>query len=258
VHRRFLAAIVALSLALGACAGESIADPSEIVSRGFESLLELNSFTATLELSGTVSTDSSGPSFNLAGTSLSAGIDLGNKRMAATFAVPALFGLSGEARVLDGDAYYRTTMSGPTWFRQPLDDDAVGEAHDPAAVLAEIRDFLSRDGVELRKLEDSDCGDETCYRVQLAVPSSLLDDAAGELDGGDGSVSEVIGPALIIDMLFDQRRGYLRQAATSIENPEMGSLTLTLTLDDFDEPVVVEAPPESEVQDADDGGFFQP
>jgi hypothetical protein len=194
----------------------------------------------------------------VSGTSLAAGRDLENRRASATFSVPALFGFSGEARLLDGFAYFRSTMTGPTWFRQPLDETDMPEVEDPAAALAHIRDFLADELVELRKLDDAECGDDTCYHVQLAIPAQLLDDAAEEVEGGlppSGGVAEVIGPALVIDMLFDKERGYLRQAATAISNPDLGELRLTLTLGGFNEPVLVEAPAEDEVQDADAGGF---
>jgi hypothetical protein len=255
VHRHLLAVTAALAIVLAGCGGPAtIEDPNEILERGFESLLDLDSFSMAAELTGTLSMEPGSPGFNVAGTSLELAVDLANERAAGTFTVPPLFGMTGEFRMVDGFTYFRSSMTGPMWSRSALADMDAEEAEDPSAAIGELRAFLVDEDVEVRKLDDAECGEDICYHLQLAIPTGLLDEAAADEFGG--SASDVLGAALIVDLLFDKEHGYLRVASTSIESPEMGSLTFRLTLDAFNEPVDVEAPPEDEIDES--GGDFFP
>jgi hypothetical protein len=121
---------------------------------------------------------------------------------------------------------------------------------DPTEQLDKVREFLDEDGVEVEKLDDAECGDTTCYAVRLTIPAELLSDAA---EGQDMDPGDFVGEALVLDLLFDKEDSWLTQASTRLAAEELGDLTLTVTLSDFNESVDVEAPPADEVTEGGEG-----
>ena len=98
-----LVAVAAISLT--ACSGTpsapALTTPDDIITAALKSTEGAKSFHADATVDGNLSGDLMGSgtsqSFNLAGTTASADVDLANKAVHASFAVPALLGLSGDA-----------------------------------------------------------------------------------------------------------------------------------------------------------------
>jgi hypothetical protein len=162
-----------------------------------------------------------------------------------------MFGITGEVIQVGTDSYVRTSMTGETWSKSTLGEDTpIGDVTDPAAQLEEVRTFLDEEGVEVERLDDAECGEETCYAVRLTIPGEVLAEAS---DGEDVVPSDLVGEALVLDLLFDREDHWLTQLGTRIVAESVGELTLSLTLSAFNEPVEIEAPPADQVTEGGEG-----
>lgn len=249
--------IAAAVLLLAACssAGPAISDPREIMTQGLEATADLTSVHVVIGVDGTATLpEMGGGQMNLAGTTLEGDLDIANSEAHLTFAVPSLLGLSGEVIQVGPDTYVKTSMTGTTWSKSTASaTDPLAEGMDPTQALAELRSFLDTDGVELDKLDDTDCGDRTCYAVRLTVPASVLADTGTATGVSPG---DLVGDALVLDLLFDRQDLWLTQVSTELSAATVGELTLRLTLSAFNEDVSIQAPPPDEVTEG--GGPILP
>lgn len=245
--RRIAPALAAVTLLLAACggAGPALTDPREIVTQGLEATAELTSVHLLLTIDGTASiSELGGGEMSLSGTRLEGDVDIENQQGHLTFAVPPLMGFTGEVIQIGGESYMKTSLTGATWSKSEVSEgDPVAEAMDPTEQLEEVRAFLDEEGVELEKLDETDCGDRTCYAVRLTIPAAVMADAA---EGTDVDPA-LLGDELVLDLLFDREEMWLAGVSTVVSAESVGELTLTLTLSGFNDPVEVEAPPADEV-----------
>ena len=254
--RRITPALAAATLLLAACGGAAapVADPREIVTQGLEATAELTSVHLVLSVDGTASiSELGGGEMSLNGTRLEGDVDIENRQGHLTFAVPPLLGLQGELIQIGQDSYVKTSMTGELWSKSEVtESDPVAGAMDPQEQLDAIRAFLDEEGVELEKLDDTECGDRTCYQVRLTVPAELIADAA---EGAEVDPAEFVGEELVLDLLFDREEMWLAGVSTELSAESVGELSLSLILSGFNEPVEVEAPPADEVTEGGMDGF---
>ena len=247
--RRLAPSLLVAAFALAACTGApAITDPEEIITQGIEATTSLKSFHVALAVDGSFSVPDSGGTFALDGTSLQGDFDLAAKAGQLSFAVPSFLGLTGEVIVIGSDTYVKTSMTGETWSKSTSDSDSLSEALDPEAALAEVRDFLAKDGVEAEKLDDVECGERTCYSVRLTIPSELLADAGDQVDMNP---TEVLGEALVVNLRFDRESLWITEVSTQVESESVGSFSATLTFSAFDAAVTVSPPPSDQVTEGD-------
>lgn len=256
--RRLSPVLVVVAFVLAACSGTpALSDPKEIVTSGFDATAELNSFHVSLALDGSFSMPDTGGNIALTGTTFEADVDLENSLVGATFAVPALLGLSGELRVIDTDLYFKTSMTGPMWSHMGGDATAsASPAPDVSSMIDELRAFLDKEGVETVKLDDVDCGERTCYHIELTIPAELMNEEvpdASMLPSMDPA--SIFGEALVLDLLFDREKMWLTEVSTSVTSESAGTFNATFTFSAFDEPVTVTAPPADEVTEGTDFDF---
>ncbi len=268
--RRFLPLLILCGLLLAACGGAGATPtPSlsakEIISRGLAATATIKSFHLETAVDGSVTIPQMGGKMALKGTTLSGDFDLVNKLVSLSFALPALLGVQGQVIATKEAAFVKTSLTGEKWRKQaiPADQPASG-VQDPTKAIAELGKFLDKDGVQSKKLSDAACGTSQCYQVELTIPSALLDQAAGAggpspaaVATGSGSVSSMLGEALVVDMQFDKSKLYLTSATTSIDSKEIGSFSVTLTLSRFDQPVTI-TPPAADQVDASGSGLTLP
>lgn len=254
VPRRIAPALAAATLLLAACGGTGapvITDPKEIVTQGLEAMGEVDSVHVVVSLDGTATLPDIGGEMNLSGTELSGDLDIANERARLEFSVPAMFGITGEVIQIGPDSYLNTSLTGETWSKSTLgENDPMGGVTDPAEQLAKVRAILDKEGVELEKLADAECGEETCYAVRITIPAAVIADAS---PGTDLNPGELIGEALVLDLLFDRDDRWLTQASTRIVAESVGELTLTIALSAYNEPVEVEPPPDDLVTEGGGG-----
>lgn len=249
--RKLAPVAVVAALALAACGGQGgrIADPREILEQSVEAMADIDSVHFVLALDGEVNLAETGGNMSLNGTELEGSIDMDGTAAQLSFAVPAFLGVTGEMRLVDGQSFLKTSMTGPLWVRSEVSedgDDPLAQAADPQQALEELNEFLARDGVDLEKLDDTSCGDDTCYQLRLDIAGSVFTEEAGADIEELGAIAE---EGISLMLLVDTETLHWRGVSTSFEDPEMGSLSLSLTFDGYGDPVDVEAPPEDEVTD---------
>lgn len=253
--RKFSPVALVATLALAACGGpgaQSIEDPREILTQSIEAMADLDTMHFALTLDGTVQAAEMGGSMSLDGTELTGSMALDGSAAQVSFAVPSFMGLSGEMRLVDGESFFQTSMSGPLWIRQEIPEDAddpLAQAADPQAALEEFEAFLDEDGVTLEKLEDVECGDGTCYHLQLNIAREVILESEEAAGAGQEMLDAIGEEGVTFDLRIDTDTRYLVGASTSFDAEELGSLELNMTFDGFGDPVEVEAPPEDEVTD---------
>ena len=256
--RRLPPVLALMAFVLAACSGTpALSDPKEIVTSGFDATAELNSFHISLALDGSFSMPDTGGTIALTGTTFEADVDLDGKLVGATFAVPALLGLSGELRVIDTDLYFKTSMTGTMWSH--MGGDAAGASASPApdvsSMIDELRAFLDKEGVETVKLDDVDCGERSCYHIEVTIPADVMTEAEPDAAIFSMDPASVFGDAIVLDLLFDAENLWLTEVSTSVTSDSVGTFTATFTFSAFDEPVTVTAPPANEVTEGTDFDF---
>jgi len=251
-------ALVAV-FALAACGTQGAAridDPEEILTQSIQAMADVDSVHFVLALDGDVNVAEMGGEMTLDGTELEGSMAMDGSAAQISFAVPALLGLSGEMRLIGEEGFVKTSMTGPLWMRSEVSsdtDDPIGQVTDPQQALADLEEFLAKDGVELEKLDDTECGDSTCYQLRLDIAGEVFAEAEEAASAGEDVVA-ALADGVTFDLQIDTETLYLVSASTAFEDEEMGSLSLSITFDGFGDPVEVEAPPSDEVTD-EPGGF---
>jgi hypothetical protein len=241
---------VALAV-LTACGQPALSDPREIFTSSIEAMSEVTSAHVDLAVDGTLSLAQLGGEFSLEGTTASGDFDAENGLARFTFELPAMLGLSGDV-IVTGDAVFtRTSLTGEMWMRQEVAGagDPLAAAGNVDQALADFDAFLDREGVELTKLDDASCGEDTCYQVELTAPAEALSEGtpAASLD------PSMLGEPITVNFLFDKNTNYVRRVATSLEAPDIGTISLEVTISGFNEPVEVSPPPSDQVTEGGGG-----
>ena len=152
--------------------------------------------------------------------------------------------------MIGSDQYLKSSLTGPNWMHSEVAaGDITSDVTDPAAALSAIEDFLGTEGVDTTKLDDTPCGDATCYQVRITIPADQL---AGAGDPTGGMLpSDVFSDGLALTLLFDKGDNRLAQISTGIDAADVGTLTVTLSFCNWDEAVSIEAPPADQVEEGD-------
>ena len=246
--RRFKAAalrLLALGIVLAACgpSAPALSDPNEIISQGMKATGEATSFHVDIQLTGTLSIEQTGGSFNLDGTSATGDFDVPNKLARLTFNAPGILGLTGEVIQIGSDSYVKTSLTGTQYMKSTT--TAAGSVQtDPDEILNQVSGFLDKEGVETAKQDDVDCGDAKCYAVTLTVPTSVMAEA-GSSSGVD--IGEFLGDAVVLNLQFDRNTLRLTRVATDIDAGDVGTFGLAVTLSKYNEGVQVSPPPSDEI-----------
>jgi hypothetical protein len=239
-----------LAVTLVACGGQTpaLTDPKEIITQGLTAMKDATSVHVDVAVTGSIDIPQTGGTFSLDGTTAAGDFDIANDSARITFEVPAFLGLRGEAIQIGNDSYIKTSVTGALYTKSTVADSGV--PLDPDKAIADAETFLDKEGVVTEKLDDTDCGDRTCYVVQLTIPTSLLADAgaAASLD------PSVLGESLVINLQFDQEDLRLRQVATDVDAGDAGALSLVVTFSKYGDAVEVSPPPSDQVTES--GGLF--
>ena len=145
------AAVVALSLALGACQSAppppELTDPRAILAAAVTTTTAAKTVRIDATADGTVALDLLGigtaSTLELTGTTASADLDLEAGDARATFSAPNLLGLSGEDIALDGTTYLKSTLTGRLYQVQPGVDVPTPSGEARATILKGITDILA-------------------------------------------------------------------------------------------------------------------
>ncbi len=212
--------------------------------------------TLSLDLTGTGATGAGGAPVKLTGTTAAADLDMAKKATRATFSIPGLLGLAGELIVLDGAAYYKTTLTGPLYRKQAADTTVPTPSVDPSAIPAmvqQLTDFLAKPGVDPVKGADVDCGGKTCSTVRIELTAAEL----AALNGGGTAVPlpsglpavpvNLAGASLDMTLQVERDTNRLAGLATIIGLGDGGKVTANVILSKWNEPVTIAAPPADQI-----------
>jgi hypothetical protein len=246
MHRRtrlltVLLAAATLSAACGAGNGPTISDPKEIITKSVEALQAAKTVHLAATVDGTLTIDLLGTGtaspLELTGTSLNGDIDLaaGNAHLAAS--VPAFVGLSADVIVLGSDTYTLVSLLGTKYTKSTT---TPGDPTDPATMITEIKAFLDRPEATPTKKDDASCGSKTCYQVEIELSAAELQTLAPDQPLGDASV--------VLDLLVEKDTLHPAGATVTVTSTTMGTLTLKLSLSDWDKAVTITAPPADQVE----------
>lgn len=261
--RRLISVAIAAVLAVGACqtapAAPTLTDPREILAAAVTSTAAARSVRLDATADGTVTLDLLGmgtPSpIELAGTTVTADLDLEGGDARATFSAPNLLGLTGEVIAVDGSTYLKSTLTGARYQVLATGTDVPlpsGAAR--ASILKDIADFLANPALEPVKGEDAACGSTTCYRVDIVLTSEELAAlGAGDLEAPAGLPIPIPIPdlsAATVDLSVLVAKDTTRLTgikAVADLGGGAGVATIDLTLSKWDETVSISAPPADQI-----------
>jgi hypothetical protein len=251
-------AAFALAMIVGACnggnPGPALTDPKAIVTAALTSTQAAKSVHLEGAVDGKAAIDvpipgaSSAP-IDLTGTTASADVDFAGHAAKSTVAVPAVLNFAGQAVVVDGKSYIKSSAGGPLYQESP----ATGSLLDPAGIsglIENIGDLLLKDPSKLVKGDDVGCGSKQCYTVSVALTPADL--------GATGSAApaglpvDLTGATLNLTIRVEKDLPYHLAGVTAVLTmPTGGSkLTLDLTASKWDEPVTITAPPADQIKPA--------
>ena len=245
-----LVAVAALSLT--ACsatpAAAALTSPTDIINAALKATEGAKSFLADATVDGNISGDLMGSgtsqSFNLAGTTASADVDIANKAVHASFAVPALLGLSGDVIVVNKKAYVKTSLTGPLYMVSDVTDTAGVDPTDTGKTIDNVGGLLTQPGIEPVKGDDVACGSKQCYTVNV----DLTADELSKIAGAQASSLPVTDGSLKLQIRVEKDTNHLAGATVEVASTSQGSLKVDIVLSKWDEPVTISAPPADQVK----------
>ena len=264
-----LMAVTAIVFA-GACGGNSgtptpppITDPSEVITKSVAVVPAVKSLHLKLEVSGKVNTGaltggSSGGlglsgNFDLSGTTVEGDVDVTKVATDLKFAVPGVLGLTGEAIVVDGNLYYKTSLTGDKFTQSKLSDTVPVSIPSPGALasaditsgIASLRKSLDDAGAKATLLPDDQVNGKDAYHVSISVPVDKINAMLAQ--SGSATAGLTLDSASVDywaykDSLLPAKISIVGSAGT------LGNLSLTLTLTDYGKSVTVTAPAASDIK----------
>jgi hypothetical protein len=261
---RSLAGIVAAAM-VGACQGAppppELTDPNAILAAAVTTAASASSVRIDATADGDVALDlglGTPSDIALAGTTVSADLDVEGGDARATFSAPNLLGITGELIVVDGTSYMKTSLTGPKYVAQPIDTEVPTPSDGTSATfLRDLTDFLANPALDPVKGEDVPCGNATCYRVEISLtPDELAALGAGDLETPAGLPIPVPIPDLsdaTVDLAVLVAKDTTRLAGLEATIEMAGGTqqaNVDVTFSKWDEGVSISAPPADQVTQA--------
>lgn len=246
MHRRALAlftlAIVA-TVSLGACGTSTptLSDPKEIITKAVEAMQKATSVHLDASVDGSLKSGILGGArsgdITLGGTTLSGDVDLANKKLHLSAAVPSMLGLTADIIVLGPDTYTKISLSGPRYTKSTT---SASVPTDPTTAITDLKTFLTRPEIMPVKKSDATCGSKSCYVVEIDLTAVELGTLVPGSNLGDATVTVSI--QVEKDTLYPASLSVVAKGST------VGDLTLKVELLAWDKAVTVTAPPADQVQ----------
>jgi ribosomal protein L40E len=242
-----------LFLQPGSASAPALTDPKEIVTAAVRTAQTAKSVHVDATLDGSINADLSGTgapgaAIALTGTTAAADVDLTAGNAHATFAVPALLGLSGELIQIGGTSYVKTTLTGDKYQTQKTADSLPLNPSDSKSLVDSVGELLSKPGMDPVKGDDVACGSTQCYTVKIELNPAELN-ALGAGGVAPSALPIDLGSAsLNLTVRVEKDSNRLAGLAASVSMGDQGSLTFDLTFSKWDQAVSVSAPPADQVQ----------
>jgi hypothetical protein len=252
-----LIALATVALLVAACGGTApgptLTDPTAIITAAVNSTAVAKSVHLDATLDGTATVNlggggGAGAPIDVSGSTASADIDLVKPAAHATFAVKAGVQVGGEAILVDGTTYLKTTLTGPLYMASPAGSLPIDLSQLPRAINT-VGDLLTKQGVTLVKGEDVACGSQQCYTVSADLTADELGTSA--LGSAGGLPIDLTGASLKLTVMVETSLpNHLAGVTAVLSMPDGTKLTAVLTASKWDQPVTVTAPPADQVKPA--------
>jgi LppX_LprAFG lipoprotein len=247
------AVFASAAIALAACSGPAapaLTSPNDVIEASLKATEAAKSFHADITVDGKLSTDALGTgtaqTFDLAGTTASADVDIANKAVHASFALPAgLLGVSGDLIVVDQKAYVKTSVTGPLYMVSDVKDVAGADVTDPGKTIDNVGDLLTQPGIDPVKGDDVACGSKQCYTVNVDLTADELTKIAG---AQASSLPVKTDGSLKVQIRVEKDTNHLAGATVEVASPSQGNLKLDIVLSKWDEAVSISAPPADQIK----------
>lgn len=277
--RRPALAICALVLAVSAAGCNSatpetltpspLSDPSAILGGSFVALESTTTVHVDGTLGGTINASSLGAivgmtaaltgTVKLDGTKVAGDIDMSRQAFDLTLAFPAsLLGLKAEAILVDGysytmfdlfsSKYTRTQVSSsvPSSGGAPASSASPGATLDFADIVRQIKSRLDSSGTTTTLVGLDAVDGRDTYHLRLAVPAGALNQEIGAAAGT--AASGVTLDVTTLDYWVYTDGLAPARLQTTASSPTLGDIDLSLTLTQYDKPVTIQAPPDSQIE----------
>lgn len=255
---RLLGVLATASILVAACGGSNapaLTDPKEIVTAAVRTAQAAKSVHVDATLDGSIKADLSGTGapgaeVALTGTTAAADVDLTAGNAQATFAVPALLGLSGELIQIGETSYVKTSLTGDKFQIQkagalPINPASPGTSK---SVVDSVGEMLSQPGVDPVKGDDVACGSTQCYTVKIELTPSEIQALGGGGPAASALPIDLGAASLNLTVRVEKDSTRLAGIAATVSMGDQGSLTIDLTFSKWDQAVTISAPPADQVQ----------
>jgi hypothetical protein len=248
-----LAAASIVVTACGAASAPALTDPKEIVTAAVRTAQAAKSVHVDATLEGSIKADlggtgAPGAAISLTGTTAAADVDLTAGNAHATFAVPALLGLSGELIQIGETSYVKTSLTGDKFQSQKAADSLPVNPTDSRSLVDRIGEALSQPGVDPVKGDDVACGSTQCYTVKIELTPNELNALGADGAAASALPVDLSAASLNLTIRVEKDSNRLAGLAASVAMGDQGSITIDLTFSKWDEAVSVSAPPADQVQ----------
>lgn len=249
----------AVAIALAACGGApalpALTDPNEIITAALKATEGAKSVHVDATVDGSITvdltgTDAAGTGLSLTGTTAAVDIDMAGGKAHATFAIPAFLNLNGELIQIGETSYVKTSLTGPLYETQQATDTLPVDPTNASGIFDDLGDFLTADGVDPVKGDDTDCGGRQCYTVSIEVTADELAALGVDQAATAGLPVDLGAASLALTIRVEKDTYRLAGVRTVASLGEQGSVTLDLTLSRWDQPMDISPPPADQVKPA--------
>jgi hypothetical protein len=250
-----LTAVLALiTAACGNTASPSptLSDPKAIVQAGLDAAQIAQSVhldvhvdgTAKVSLPGTGAPAGSGTPVKLDGTTASIDVDFAKPAAHATVAVPAIFNFTADVIAIDGNAYVKSSLTGPLY--QVSQGSGPIDPGSTRGLFQAIGTAIQQPGVVLTKGADVPCGSETCYSVTTKLTADQLAPATGALSS---LPIDLAGATVDLTVLVEHADpNHLAGIKAVVTTPDGNALTVDMVASKWNQPVSITAPTPDQVK----------
>jgi hypothetical protein len=247
-----LAAASIIVTACSAASAPALSDPKEIVTAAVRTAQSAKSVHLDATLDGSIKADLSGggapgAEVSLTGTTAAADIDITAGNAHATFAVPALLGLSGEAIQIGDTTYFKTSLTGDKFQSQKASDTLPVSPSDSKSLVDSVGEALSQPGIDPVKGDDVACGSTQCYTVKIELTPDEISALGGAAPAASALPVDLGAATLNLTVRVEKDSTRLAGLSASVSMGDQGSITIDLTFSKWDEAVSISAPPPDQV-----------
>jgi hypothetical protein len=159
-------------------------------------------------------------------------------------AVPAIFNFTADVIAIDGNAYVKSSLTGPLY--QVSQGSGPIDPGSTRGLFQAIGTAIQQPGVVLTKGADVPCGSETCYSVTTKLTADQLAPATGALSS---LPIDLAGATVDLTVLVEHADpNHLAGIKAVVTTPDGNALTVDVVASKWNQPVSITAPTPDQVK----------